>query len=169
MSPARVLDHAMKQALPVLDPLFALLRQAAETPTVSVSGLFTPGTRHDTSWLAKADHTALNAFNKIAGAELTKIRKHRNLTQLELASRLPSGVCMRTAGVVERGQRSLTIARLVEFCCVLICTPGDIIDRALTVTKSLLESSPALIPYLPDSVLNPRARDSINEHSRPTL
>lgn len=143
ISPAKVLDQAMDPAKPVLLPLLTSLHGTVESEGSSVDGLFTPHRRRrDTSWLVKVDQVMLNkTLNKAAGAELAKIRRHRKLTQAELASKLPVANCTRTVAGVERGDRNLTVPRLIEFCCVLRWPPGDILEQTLMAMKVASMSS----------------------------
>lgn len=67
-----------------------------------------------------------NDFSVALGENLKKLRKLRNLSVAQLAEIL--GICQDDVRKYERGQRALTVEKLIAFSVALGCSPQNVLD-----------------------------------------
>ncbi|GAA1203578.1 helix-turn-helix transcriptional regulator [Prauserella alba] len=70
-----------------------------------------------------------DAFQRVLGEELRKLRKQRGWTRKELNERLQSDISLQTLATYELGTRHCSVVRLVELCMALGEPPQDLLAR----------------------------------------
>ncbi|GAA1239831.1 helix-turn-helix domain-containing protein [Prauserella halophila] len=70
-----------------------------------------------------------DAFQRVLGEELRKLRKQRGWTRKELNERLQSDISLQTLATYELGTRHCSVVRLVELCLALGEPPQDLLAR----------------------------------------
>ncbi|MCR3719215.1 MULTISPECIES: helix-turn-helix domain-containing protein [Prauserella salsuginis group] len=70
-----------------------------------------------------------DAFQRVLGEELRKLRRQRGWTRKELNERLQSDISLQTLATYELGTRHCSVVRLVELCMALGEPPQDLLAR----------------------------------------
>lgn len=70
-----------------------------------------------------------DAFQRVLGEELRKLRRQRGWTRKELNERLQSEISLQTLATYELGTRHCSVVRLVELCMALGEPPQDLLGR----------------------------------------
>lgn len=70
-----------------------------------------------------------DAFQRVLGEELRKLRRQRGWTRKELNERLQSDISLQTLATYELGTRHCSVVRLVELCTALGEPPQDLLGR----------------------------------------
>lgn len=70
-----------------------------------------------------------DAYQRVLGDELRKLRKRRGWTRKELNQRLQSEISLQTLATYELGTRHCSVVRLVELCVAMEEPPQDLLAR----------------------------------------
>ncbi|WP_199432806.1 helix-turn-helix transcriptional regulator [Qaidamihabitans albus] len=70
-----------------------------------------------------------DAYQRILGEELRKLRKKRGWTRKELNERLQSEISLQTLATYELGTRQCSVVRLAELCLAMDEQPQDLLAR----------------------------------------
>ncbi|EHR52223.1 Helix-turn-helix protein [Saccharomonospora marina XMU15] len=74
-------------------------------------------------------HIDADAYQRVLGEELRKLRKKRGWTRKELNDRLQSDISLQTLATYELGTRQCSVVRLVEICLALDEPPHELLGR----------------------------------------
>lgn len=115
-----------------------------------------------------------DAYQRVLGEELRKLRKRRGWTRKELGARLQSEISLQTLATYELGTRQCSVVRLVELCVAMDELPQDLLARVhrrvftdepgrvrLDLSRIVAAEEPELLP------LRRWAEDRL-EHVNPT-
>jgi transcriptional regulator with XRE-family HTH domain len=70
-----------------------------------------------------------DAYQRILGEELRKLRTERGWTRKELGEKLQSGISLQTLATYELGTRQCSVVRLAELCLALDELPQNLLAR----------------------------------------
>jgi transcriptional regulator with XRE-family HTH domain len=70
-----------------------------------------------------------DAYQRILGEELRKLRTQRGWTRKELGERLQSGISLQTLATYELGTRQCSVVRLAELCLAMGELPQNLLAR----------------------------------------
>ncbi|PRX49309.1 helix-turn-helix protein [Prauserella shujinwangii] len=117
-----------------------------------------------------------DAYQRVLGEELRKLRKRRGWTRKELNERLQSDISLQTLATYELGTRQCSVVRLVELCLAMDEQPQDLLARVhrrvftdepgrirLNLTRVVADDQPELLP------LRRWAEDRLGQASSPEV
>ncbi len=100
-----------------------------------------------------------DAYQRVLGEELRKLRKKRGWTRKELNERLQSEISLQTLATYELGTRQCSVVRLVELCAAMDELPQNLLERVhrrvfgdepgrvrLNLTRVVADDQPELLP-----------------------
>ncbi|MFF5988104.1 helix-turn-helix transcriptional regulator [Prauserella flavalba] len=100
-----------------------------------------------------------DAYQRVLGEELRKLRKQRGWTRKELNERLQSEISLQTLATYELGTRQCSVVRLVEICLAMDELPQNLLERVhrrvfgdepgqvrLNLAKVVADDQPELLP-----------------------
>ncbi|MEU3273180.1 helix-turn-helix transcriptional regulator [Saccharomonospora sp. NPDC006951] len=100
-----------------------------------------------------------DAYQRVLGEELRKLRKKRGWTRKELNQRLQSDISLQTLATYELGTRQCSVVRLVELCVAMDELPQNLLARVhrrvfseepgrvrLNLAKVVADEQPELLP-----------------------
>ncbi|PXY20895.1 helix-turn-helix transcriptional regulator [Prauserella muralis] len=70
-----------------------------------------------------------DAYQRVLGEELRKLRKKRGWTRKQLNERLQSEISLQTLATYELGTRQCSVVRLVELCLAMDERPQNLLER----------------------------------------
>ena len=86
-----------------------------------------------------------DAYQRILGEELRKLRTERGWTRKELGERLQSGISLQTLATYELGTRQCSVVRLAELCLALGELPQNLLVR-VDLADVVSDDQPELLP-----------------------